>query len=107
MAVAVCRQRLQAQDGDANAVAQLLAQSQQSAGDIEQHKAAWLAGAYAAEAQCHGDPEAARVQLETLLAQMQQALPEGGAVPREVRRIRDGCKSSPPPSTPAHASRAR
>ena len=100
-------ERLQAQDGDANAVAQLLAQSQQSAGDIEQHKAAWLAGAYAAEAQCHGDPEAARVQLETLLAQMQQALPEGGAVPREVRRIRDACKSSPPPSTSAHASRAR
>ncbi|WP_297831587.1 serine/threonine-protein kinase [Thermomonas sp.] len=83
--------RLRAQDGDGAAIAQLTAQSQRSEGDIEQHKAAWLAGAYAAEAQCRSDGDVARAQLDTVLSQMQLALPEGGAVPREIRRIREAC----------------
>ena len=47
--------------------------------------------AYAAEAVCRSQPAQARAQLAGILAQMQLALPEGGAVPREVQGIRKAC----------------
>ena len=64
----------------------------QAHGDsLEQRKTAWLARAYASEADCRNDPPRARGQLDAVLAQMQLALPEGGAVPREVQSIRKAC----------------
>ncbi|MCC7096948.1 MAG: serine/threonine protein kinase [Thermomonas sp.] len=88
-------ERLRAQDGDSAAIAQLVTQSQRNQGDIEQHKASWLAGAYAAEAQCRDDDAVlATAQLDALLIQVHSALPEGGAVPRQIKQIRDTCARS-------------
>lgn len=104
----IALERLRARDGDGAAIAQLVAQSQRNEGDIEQHKAAWLAGAYAAEAQCRSDAVVARAQLDTVLGQIQRALPEGGAVPREIRRIRDACVvPDDPKASPASPPRPR
>jgi serine/threonine-protein kinase len=58
---------------------------------MEQRKAAWLARAYAAQQRCTLQPQLARVALEATLAEMQLAVPEGGAVTREVQRIRNAC----------------
>lgn len=85
--------RFQASRGDRTAVERLRLLGDTRSTDIEQRKAAWLARAYAAEVECRQQPGPARIQLDTLLAQMQLALPEGGAVPRAVQRIRDGCTS--------------
>lgn len=98
--------RLRAESGDAAALVRLLEQSRRDGGNIEQRKASWLAGAYAAEAQCKSAGEVARAQLDALLAQMQLALPEGGAVPREVQRIRATCAGDLPPA-PAAGTRDR
>jgi serine/threonine-protein kinase len=62
--------------------------------NLEQRKAAWLARAYAAQLQCLREPAAARAAFDAALADMQQALPEGGALPREVQRLRDACGAS-------------
>ncbi len=63
-------------------------------GDIEQHKTSWLARAYAAQLDCIAQPAQALAELDTVLAQMQLALPEGGAIPREIEQIRTGCAAS-------------
>ncbi len=83
--------RLQAAQGDAAARGQLLAYAQPGDGDIEIRKAAWLARAYAAELDCARQPRQAAESLDPVLAQMRQALPEGGAIPREIGRIRAAC----------------
>ncbi len=98
----IALERLRAGEGDGAAIAQLTAQGQRTEGDIEQHKVAWLASAYAAEAQCRVDAELARAQLDAVLSQIRLALPEGGAVPREIQRIRSGCGN---PAQPAVAQR--
>jgi serine/threonine-protein kinase len=82
---------LEARPGDAAAGARLAAFAGDDRGDIERRKAAWLAAAYAAELDCSADPARARGALDRLLARLRQALPEGGALPREVRALRDGC----------------
>ena len=86
--------RFQAGQGDANARRQLLAYAQPGDGDIEIRKAAWLARAYAAELDCARQPGEAAEALESVLAQMRQALPEGGAIPREVAKILAACGGS-------------
>jgi serine/threonine-protein kinase len=83
--------RFQASHGDASAVERLRLLGDTRSTDIEQRKAAWLARAYAAEADCRHQPGPARIQLDTLLAQMQLALPEGGAVPHAVQHLRATC----------------
>ena len=83
--------RLEARLGDASARTRLATLGDYRGTDIEQRKAAWLARAYAAESDCRNDPPRARGQLDAVLAQMQLALPEGGAVPREVQSIRKAC----------------
>lgn len=86
--------RLQAGAGDAAALRRLIGYGQVRGTNLEQRKAAWLARAYAAQLQCTGDPTVARAALDAALADMQQALPEGGALPREVQRLRDACGAS-------------
>lgn len=85
--------RLQAQRGDAAALARLAALGQARSANLEQRKAAWLARAYAADVQCRDQPRTARRALDAVLADMRPTLPEGGAIPREVQRLRDGCGS--------------
>ena len=63
---------------------------------MEQRKVAWLARAYAAEAECKARPEPSRANLDVVLTEMQLILPEGGAIPREVQRLRAGCGSGRP-----------
>ena len=77
--------------GDATARQQLLRYARPGDGDVETRKAAWLAGAYAAGLDCTTQPQQARLALDALLAQMQLALREGGAIPREVAQIRAAC----------------
>lgn len=87
----VSQARFQALRGDDDALRRLSQLGEFVGTDIEQRKAAWLARAYAAEAVCRSQPAQARAQLAGILAQMQLALPEGGAVPREVQGIRKAC----------------
>ncbi len=83
--------RFEAQHGIAGAAQRLRELARDGSGDIEQRKASWLARAYAAEAQCAAQPRQATVELDAVLAQLQLALPEGGAVPREITQIRAAC----------------
>ena len=83
--------RFEAAQGDAAARRQLLGYAQSAEGDIEMRKAAWLARAYAAELECARQPQQARHALDAVLTQMQLALPEGGAIPREVAQLRAAC----------------
>lgn len=84
--------RLQARQGDALALKRLSAIAARRDGDLEVRKASWLARAYAAEAGCDGDgAPAALTELDAIAAEMLAAMPEGGAVRREVMDIRDGC----------------
>ena len=83
--------RFEASQGNANARGRLRAYALPADGDIETRKAAWLARAYAAGLDCGARAQQARLTLDVTLAQMQLALPEGGAVPREVARIREAC----------------
>ncbi|QIL19527.1 serine/threonine-protein kinase [Thermomonas sp. HDW16] len=83
--------RLQAGQGDAAAVQRLRGWARHDSGDIEQRKAGWLARAYAAEIDCASRPAQARGELDAVLAQIQLALPEGGALPREIAEIRANC----------------
>lgn len=73
----------------------LLAYAQPGDGDIKTRKAAWLARAYAAELDCARQPQQAAQALDAVLAQMQVALPEGGAIPREIARLRADCGGAP------------
>ena len=83
--------RFQAAHGDATAAMRLAAWGRVEGGDIEQRKAAWLARAYALQLECRGHQDSARAGLDAVLAQMQLALPEGGAVTREIEQVRAGC----------------
>ncbi|MEO5628726.1 MAG: protein kinase [Thermomonas sp.] len=86
--------RLEASTGDAAALKRLRVLGRPSEGDVEQRKASWLARAYAAQLDCTKQPSTALAELDTTLAQMQLALPEGGAIPREIEQIRSGCAAS-------------
>jgi len=83
--------RLQATQGDAAALQQLRAWAHYTGSDIEQRKAAWLARAYAAERDCPTSTALARAELDAVLTQIQLVLPEGGALPRQIAKIRAGC----------------
>ena len=83
--------RFEASGGDPAAFQRLSLLGKPDMGDIEQRKTSWLARAYAAQLQCTKQPAQALAALDTVLAQMQLALPEGGAIPREVEQIRKGC----------------
>ncbi len=86
--------RFEAAAGDPAAYQRLRALGKPGHGDIEQHKASWLARAYAAQLDCAAQPAPALAELDMVLAQMQLALPEGGAIPRETEQIRAGCAAS-------------
>ncbi len=83
--------RFEASGGDQAAYERLRALSNSDQGDIEQRKASWLARAYVAQLDCPAQPTQALAELGTVLTQMQLALPEGGAIPREVEQLRAGC----------------
>ena len=81
----------QADRGDATALQRLRGWARYEGRDIEQRKASWLARAYAAKFDCATQPAQARGELDAVLAQIQLALPEGGALPREIAQIRASC----------------
>ncbi|MGV8922974.1 MAG: protein kinase domain-containing protein [Thermomonas sp.] len=83
--------RFEASGGDPAAFQRLRVLGKLDHGDIEQRKTSWLAHAYAAQLDCTTQPIQALAELDTVLAQMQLALPEGGAIPRELEQIRAGC----------------
>ena len=83
--------RFQAGGGDLAAFQRLYVLGKPDHGDIEQRKTSWLARAYAAQLECTKQPTQALAALDTVLAQMQLALPEGGSIPREIEQIRAGC----------------
>ena len=87
--------RFEAAQGDPAALLRLRGWSRYDGPDIEQRKASWLATAYAAERDCAQNPAQARGQIDAVLAQIQLSLPEGGALPREISRIRAGCGNKP------------
>ena len=83
--------RLQATQGQPGALEQLDRLGQTRSNGLEQRKAVWLARAYAAQLRCAQQPQLSRVTLDAVLADMQLAVPEGGAVPREIQGIRNAC----------------
>jgi serine/threonine-protein kinase len=84
--------RLLAADGDAAAVRRLAEIGNGPATDSELRKVRWLARAYLAGTRCVGEPGLAHAELEAIVQDMQAALPEGGAVLREVSSIRNTCQ---------------
>jgi serine/threonine protein kinase/predicted negative regulator of RcsB-dependent stress response len=59
----------------------------------EYRKLRWRARAYAAEARCRNDEaEPGRSELDALIGELDDALPEGGALVREAAAIRDACR---------------
>ena len=98
--------RFRARHGADDAAADLAAQGRIRGRDMEQRKASWLARAYAAETACTTRPHAARLQLEAVLAELRPAMPEGGALTREITRIRDRCGRAPGEPTMAAATAA-
>ncbi|WP_240125461.1 serine/threonine-protein kinase [Thermomonas alba] len=83
--------RAQAQQGAPEAVLRLRRLAQAHSDSLEQRKATWLARAYAAALDCAQQPRQARLGLDATLTDMQLALPEGGALPREVEQLRTRC----------------
>ncbi|MEO6233869.1 MAG: tetratricopeptide repeat protein, partial [Thermomonas sp.] len=83
--------RFEASGGDPAAYQRLRALGSSDTGDIEQRKASWLARAYAAQRDCPTKPTHALAEFDTVLTQMQLALPERGAIPREIEQIRAAC----------------
>jgi len=83
--------RLLAADDDPGALRRLGEISALPASDSELRKDRWLARAYLAEQRCAAAPELARIELDDLVQEMQAALPEGGAVLREIQGIRAAC----------------
>ncbi|MFS8137833.1 MAG: protein kinase domain-containing protein [Thermomonas sp.] len=83
--------RFEASAGDQAAYQRLIALGKTDQGDIEQHKTSWLARAYAAQLACTNRPVQALAGLDAVLTQMQLALPEGGAITREIEQIRSVC----------------
>ncbi|MBP6797489.1 MAG: tetratricopeptide repeat protein, partial [Luteimonas sp.] len=90
--------RFEAADGEDAALARLDALADLPPAEHELRKAGWLARAYAAGLRCRqpGARALALSNLDALLAQLQQALPEGGAVSREVHAVREACQSGRP-----------
>ncbi|TWH99417.1 serine/threonine-protein kinase [Luteimonas cucumeris] len=86
--------RLQARgDEFASAMQRFETISQLDGTGAEQRALRWRARAYAAEALCRRDEVAlGRGELDTLAGELTAALPEGGALPREVGRIRSACR---------------
>ncbi|GAB3101730.1 serine/threonine-protein kinase [Lysobacter terrae] len=83
--------RLLAAAGDTGALRRLAQIGNLAPTDSERSKTRWLAHAYLAETRCSREPVLAQVELDALLREMRTALPEGGAVLREVQAIREGC----------------
>ena len=83
---------LLAAEGDADALQRLAAIGALPADDSERRKTRWLARAYLAQTRCHDAPQPAAAELDALVREMQDAMPEGGAVLREVRAIREDCR---------------
>ena len=89
---AISLARFRARHGVPDAAAALTAQARVAGGDMEHRKATWLARAYMAEAGCAADPQASRLQLDALLAELQLAIPEGGAMARHIHDVRERCR---------------
>ena len=87
--------RFEAGHGDAAALQRLRTWAHYDGRDIEHRKAGWLARAYAARFDCATRPTQAKGELEAVLAQLQLALPEGGALPREITALRKACTQRP------------
>jgi len=86
------RDRARADAGDASALAALDRLSRLPPDDGELRKIAWLARAHAAATRCTGPASAnARTDLATLGAEVHRALPEGGAISRDVDAARRRC----------------
>ena len=88
--------REQLRDGDAQLQARALARIEAIAAlqrdDLASRKLRWRARAYAAEAHCRaGLATQGLGELDTIERELQQALPEGGRIPREVTTIRSAC----------------
>jgi len=83
--------RFEAAQGDPAALQRLRGMAGYEGRDIEQRKASWLARAYAAGIDCRTQPAQAKAELGAVLAQIQLALPEGGALPREIAGIEARC----------------
>ncbi|MFN7137378.1 MAG: tetratricopeptide repeat protein, partial [Thermomonas sp.] len=81
--------------GEPEAALRLQRLAQAHGDSLEQRKAAWLARAYAASLDCAQQPRQARLALDATLTDMQLALPEGGALPREVQQLRTRCGVAP------------
>lgn len=87
--------RARALQGEPEAALRLQRLAQAHGDSLEQRKAAWLARAYAAALECAQQPRQARLALDATLTDMQLALPEGGALPREVQQLRTRCGVAP------------
>jgi serine/threonine-protein kinase len=85
------RARLLAAEGNDGATRRLAEIAARPAGDSELRKDRWLARAYLAETRCRSEPALARAELDAITLDMQTAMPEGGAVLREVRGIHERC----------------
>ena len=84
--------RHQARAGDRAALARLDVLASQPDGDAGLHDVAWRARAAAAQLRCRGPGrEVALRSLDALIATLQAARPDGGAIAREVAAIRAGC----------------
>ncbi|MFC5570438.1 protein kinase [Lysobacter yangpyeongensis] len=83
--------RLLAVAGNAAAARRLAEIASLPPSDSERSKTRWLARAYLAEARCRREPLLAGPALDAVAADMQAAMPEGGAVLREVLGIRADC----------------
>ena len=81
--------------GDAAALAQLDRIGALAEDDQELRKTVWLARAHAAHARCDGiQRQVALANLQALDAILISALPEGGAVARDIRAMRADCLGS-------------
>jgi serine/threonine-protein kinase len=87
--------RAQAFAGDASALARMQAVADMPGNALEQRRLRWEARAYVAEARCRaGDVATAMPALDALEAELRQAHPQGGRVPREVDAITGACAAA-------------
>ena len=84
--------RVEAGQGDADALVRLDAMARTTATDSEARKLAWLARAHAAALRCAGAGRAdAGAEFAALDRQLREARPEGGALVREVAAAGHAC----------------
>jgi serine/threonine-protein kinase len=88
--------RLLAAEGDVRAARRMAEISNGPATDSELRKTRWLARAYLAESRCTSEPGLAHAELDAITQEMQAAMPEGGAVLREVGTVRNACVAEEP-----------